>query len=899
MRTRRDLGVLVVGFVVYLLAALLGRWSRPEDSLLALVWPSAAVGTIWFGLVRGARGRLAASVAILVATLLAGRWTGGLPASAVASTAMGVLQFVVTARLLDRHLTRGGTRLPWRLRTLHDLWWLLGATALGSLPMAVLQPLWWSLLGNPVALGEGLQLGSLLVVRNVTAVATLVVPVLLLLDRRRSEKPVSTHAGALETVLGHAVGLALAVVVLLGAIHLPLGWLVMLYVFWVAQRRPTLEASALVLVTSVIAVIGVLLDLGPFVGRGRLEGMLIAQAFLVVLTVVSLATAVHRDRQAALLRAVQRARNTAASQRGMLEAVFAASNVGLVAYDRDGRALRMNAVAEELFSHFPNPARSADAHVDGVWATDPTTDAPIPLGDLPLSRARNGETVTDMPLRVFTPGMPQGRVMNVSTYLLPEYGDDEWGGGFVLNFADVTAAHDAGRELARAHALLSGLFDAATEQSIIAWDLDLRITTANAGAERLTGYSRAELIGRSPGILHESEELTDRARELGVEVGPAVLCAIPLQQGSETRTWTVRRRDGATRPVRLTVTPILSTHGETTGFIGIGSDISAELRARAVLTESEQIFRLGFLTAPVAMFMLDVRTARIRRVNAAASVFTGRSEDELLTLRGFDLLHEDELAESHGALEQFQDGSLHETRFERRFVHADGTSRWAVLSTSLVESPDADPYLMCHLQDVTDRKLAEQEIVRQAQRDALTDLANRTLFHQRLREALSAARGEGIPVGVAFVDLDGFKAVNDTGGHRAGDAVLRHVADRLRRCVRDGDTVARLGGDEFALLCTSVDSVATLAAIAERALDLVEQPIVTERGVFGVGASIGVRWCGGADLDGLDRDDDLERAAEAFLHDADEAMYTAKHTGKGQVVRHAGGSWRVTGESRT
>jgi diguanylate cyclase (GGDEF)-like protein len=155
----------------------------------------------------------------------------------------------------------------------------------------------------------------------------------------------------------------------------------------------------------------------------------------------------------------------------------------------------------------------------------------------------------------------------------------------------------------------------------------------------------------------------------------------------------------------------------------------------------------------------------------------------------------------------------------------------------------------------------------QATHDQLTGLANRRLFHARWEQSLSEAGG---PTSLLYIDLDGFKPVNDTLGHEAGDGVLVEVADRLRGLVRAGDVVARLGGDEFAVIMPWTDE-ATASAIAQRLVTELSQPFALGARPVSIGASVGaVIAAPNAD-------------PEAELRRADTAMYAAKAAGRGRV----------------
>ena len=202
-----------------------------------------------------------------------------------------------------------------------------------------------------------------------------------------------------------------------------------------------------------------------------------------------------------------------------------------------------------------------------------------------------------------------------------------------------------------------------------------------------------------------------------------------------------------------------------------------------------------------------------------------------------------------------------------------GVPFWVgIRAADLTDDPDVGGVVV-HLTDITDRKRAEEALAHQAFHDALTGLANRALFADRVEQALRrAVRGTGQPA-VVFIDLDGFKGVNDTLGHPAGDALLREVARRLRAVVRLDDTVSRLGGDEFAVLVEQADSGPEEAvATAERVLGALAVPFMLERQAVRVSGSVGIAvGHAGASSDSL-------------IGDADIAMYAAKMAGRGRSV---------------
>jgi diguanylate cyclase (GGDEF)-like protein/PAS domain S-box-containing protein len=208
---------------------------------------------------------------------------------------------------------------------------------------------------------------------------------------------------------------------------------------------------------------------------------------------------------------------------------------------------------------------------------------------------------------------------------------------------------------------------------------------------------------------------------------------------------------------------------------------------------------------------------------------------------------------------------------EVRARTADRRTIWMQLRiTNLISDPQIGG-IVINAHDITARKHAEEELSHQAFHDSLTGLANRSLVQDRVRHALLRRAGDH-DVSVVFCDLDGFKSVNDTLGHDAGDAVLQVVAQRLAQVVRPADTVARMGGDEFVILLES--SVDEAGAIAERMLQVIADPIAVDGTPLVVTGSLGLA---SASVGGQTTADDL-------LRDADTAMYEAKAAGRNRVV---------------
>ena len=169
------------------------------------------------------------------------------------------------------------------------------------------------------------------------------------------------------------------------------------------------------------------------------------------------------------------------------------------------------------------------------------------------------------------------------------------------------------------------------------------------------------------------------------------------------------------------------------------------------------------------------------------------------------------------------------------------------------------------VRDVTERRRMEAALEHRALHDPMTDLANRSLFFDRLRQALHAARRDGSQVALVMLDVDGFKAINDSQGHATGDAVLKEVASRLRLGLRATDSAARLGGDEFAWILPRVTSRRSVEAMVRKRLAVAQEPVQFDGQTIDIGVSAGIAMY-----------PDDGRDADALMRRADQAMYAVK-----------------------
>ena len=210
------------------------------------------------------------------------------------------------------------------------------------------------------------------------------------------------------------------------------------------------------------------------------------------------------------------------------------------------------------------------------------------------------------------------------------------------------------------------------------------------------------------------------------------------------------------------------------------------------------------------------------------------------------------------------------TGLDIRCKRADGSVIPVDISLAPLEVA-GEAFVIATVADETEHRRSAEHLFHRAVHDPLTGLANRVLLIDRLQQALARADRQARRLGVLYVDLDGFKAVNDTWHHAVGDEVLRIVARRLAAVVRPEDTVARFGGDEFVVLCVELADAEDALRLAERILEDVSCPIQHSAGTSRLGASIGIVLANG------------QATAEALIEQADRAMYRAKHRGGSAV----------------
>jgi diguanylate cyclase (GGDEF)-like protein/PAS domain S-box-containing protein len=270
-------------------------------------------------------------------------------------------------------------------------------------------------------------------------------------------------------------------------------------------------------------------------------------------------------------------------------------------------------------------------------------------------------------------------------------------------------------------------------------------------------------------------------------------------------------------------------------------------------------------------------TVDVIECNAAFACMLGREPSELLGRIGASIVHPDDMSTRERMLADVLAGRP--ASGELRFKHRDGHDICALTVPSLTLGPAGERLIVLQAVDISERKRLENQLQHLADRDALTGLFSRRRFQEELEREVSRARRHGRPGALMLLDLDGFKLVNDSFGHAAGDELLTRIGNALRNILRDSDVLARIGGDEFALILPDTD-IAAARVVADKLIDAVREygSITREDRRAGVTVSVGITpVSGGPDLD-----------AAKLLIEADLAMYHAKESGKDRIAVYLG-----------
>ena len=440
-------------------------------------------------------------------------------------------------------------------------------------------------------------------------------------------------------------------------------------------------------------------------------------------------------------------------------------------------------------------------------------------------------------------------------------------GSTVVFLSDVTALMQERDNAEQRNALLRGTLEN-IPQGLVAVDADLRLMTWNRLYFDLLDLPHRFAQVGTPlrdilNFIAERGDLGDGEPDVAAQkVLDTSLVGIPVKYDRENSSGVI---------LEIRVRPL-----DGGGFVATYSDVTEARLAARRLSESEERYALAAAGANDGLWDWDLKTNRIFYSHRWKDML-GHGEAEIGDTpdEWFTRIHTNDVDRVKAMLDAHLGGAVAHFEIEHRMRHADDDHRWMLVRGLAVRGTDGTAYRIAGSQtEITDRKRAEQQAIHDALHDSLTGLANRTLFLERIRQAMARRqRHSSTRFAVVYLDLDRFKLVNESLGHVHGDDMIISASRRLEQSLKFGDTVARLGGDEFAVLMEEVATTGDAKSISESLQKTLSSPFILRGKEVFTTASMGIAHS----------ENDYDRP-EDILRDSELAMYRAKELGKAQSV---------------
>jgi diguanylate cyclase (GGDEF)-like protein/PAS domain S-box-containing protein len=406
---------------------------------------------------------------------------------------------------------------------------------------------------------------------------------------------------------------------------------------------------------------------------------------------------------------------------------------------------------------------------------------------------------------------------------------------------------------------------------ILHTSLQGRILKCNESFARIVGYSPEELVGSN------FQEITPPEDRDGGKAAAMHLLSGEVSNVSFEKRYL--RKNGSLTWVTLTISIQHNDEGRPLFFLTLVQDINARKQAEELLAAAQEALRVSEERYRTA-FQMSLDSINLNRLsdgiyvecNNAFLETTGYTREEVIGHGSIELNIWENSADRGRLVEMLNRRGVCRN-LEARFRKKNGEMYWGLMSASVIEL-EGVPCILSISRDISEVKTAQDEIRHLAFYDPLTELPNRRLLLERLRQTVTASKRSGRQRALLFIDLDNFKSLNDTLGHAVGDLLLKEVGERLTGCIRAVDTAARVGGDEFVVILedlgkTSEEAAARAGSVAEKILTRITQPYVLAGRECRSTASMGITVFG-----------DRNESSSAILQQADIAMYQAKAAGR-------------------
>lgn len=552
--------------------------------------------------------------------------------------------------------------------------------------------------------------------------------------------------------------------------------------------------------------------------------------------------------------------NELQAERSLLNTVLDSINVGVVVCNEQSRLTLFNRASRELLGE-PLESLPPESWAQHYRLFEPDGATPMLTEHIPLVRTMAGEIIQDVEMIIAPLGQSPRLLLSSGRHLTDPYGRHLGG---VIVFNDITERREVEQTLAENAKLLRTITNGISAR-VSYIDAKMRYRFSNDHYAATAGCQPEQMIGKTVREIFGDQVYASHAPHMA-----------RVLRGDRVSFDRQVNENGVKRFLHYEYTPDTTETGRIMGFFALITDVTGIKEAQMEIASKERLLRGVTDHLPALVSFIDLQ-GRFQFNNAPyeqwlqkpLSQITGKTQHDLYTPEEFALKHPFYLKAVSGE------------RCDFEFISSRlGPERHYSATYMPQLDMDGEVLGVCGMvHDITDLKRAEEQMRRLARIDNLTGLPNRAQFQERLTQAMARGQRNHTLMALLFLDIDKFKAINDTLGHRGGDLVLKEFGARLLTCVRKTDMVARLAGDEFVIILEGMVSVDEATVVAQKIVESMMPAFAVGTLTWQVSTSIGIALRENDNHDG-----------ERLLHHADEALYAAKAAGRNTYRVHNGDS---------